>query len=117
MLLAVAGFYDINLLRHGLLIVGVTALAAVAGIVVHFKRTARYRAALESCVASCLHLKGASMTMSTKIIPFHRRAHSVITRAAPDAGDPRFARELARAGLPLRRAPELKGKNDEHPVH
>ncbi len=54
------------------------------------------------------------MTMSTKIIPFHR---PIPKPAGPDAVYPRFAREMARIGLPLRHPSAPKGDQDAGPVH
>jgi len=46
LLLAVAGFYDLDLTRHVAPVAGVMALAAAAGIVLHVVRTQRYLATL-----------------------------------------------------------------------
>jgi hypothetical protein len=43
-LLAVAGFYEINLQRHGIVVASATSLAFAGGIAAHFIRTARHRA-------------------------------------------------------------------------
>jgi hypothetical protein len=43
-LFAVAGFYGISLWREGVLVLSVAALSFIAGIVVHLRRTARFRA-------------------------------------------------------------------------
>ena len=43
-LLALAGFYEINLQHHGILAASATSLAFTGGIAAHFIRTARHRA-------------------------------------------------------------------------
>lgn len=46
LLLAVTGFYDLDLTRHVVPVAGIMALAAAAGIVLHVVRTQRYLATL-----------------------------------------------------------------------
>ena len=58
-LLALAGFYDIDLKPQGLAIIALGVLAFTSGVFLHFRRTARNRAAhvQASFVSPALHDK------------------------------------------------------------